>query len=64
MSQIWSATQGNERPFAGYYGPEARINLMIGVENGWSGAQAAYDYLWPFIGSTSRNDSSFRPTQV
>lgn len=32
MSQIWAATQGNERPFAGYYGPEARINLMIGVE--------------------------------
>ena len=23
---------------------------MIGVENGWFGAQDAYDYLWPFIG--------------
>ena len=23
---------------------------MIGVESGWAGAQAAYDYLWPFIG--------------
>jgi len=61
MSQIWSATQGNERPFAGYYGPEARINLMIGVENGWSGAQAAYDYLWPFIGSTSTFCGTFGP---
>ena len=61
MSQIWSATQGNERPFAGYYGPEARINLMIGVENGWSGAQAAYDYLWPFIGSTNTFCGTFGP---
>ena len=50
MAQVWSGTQGNERPFGGYYGPEARLNLMIGVEGGWTGAQAAYDYLWPFIG--------------
>ena len=53
MAQIWAATQGNERPFAGYYGPEARLNLMMGVESGWPGAQTAYDYLWPFIGSTN-----------
>jgi hypothetical protein len=52
-AQIWSATQGNERPFAGYYGPEARLNLMIGVEGGWAGAQTAYDYLWPFIGTAN-----------
>src|SRR6186997_327045 len=25
---------------------------MYGVQNGWPGAQAAYDYLWPFIGTT------------
>ncbi len=52
MSQIWAATNNpdNLRPFAGYVGPEARLNLMIGIEAGWSGAQAAYDYLWPFIG--------------
>jgi hypothetical protein len=50
MAQVWTATQGNERPFGGYYGPEARLNLMMGVEAGWSGAQTAYDYLWPFIG--------------
>jgi hypothetical protein len=61
MSQIWSATQGNERPFAGYYGPEARINLMIGVESGWTGARAAYDYLWPFIGSTNTFCGTFGP---
>ena len=53
MAQIWAATLGNERPFAGYYGPEARLNLMMGVESGWPGAQTAYDYLWPFIGTTN-----------
>ena len=26
---------------------------MMGVESGWAGAQAAYDYLWPFIGTTN-----------
>jgi hypothetical protein len=52
MSQIWAGTNNpdNIRPFAGYYGPEARLNLMMGIESGWTGAQAAYDYLWPFIG--------------
>jgi hypothetical protein len=52
MAQVWAGTAGNERPFAGYYGPEARLNLMMGVEGGWTGAQAAYDYLWPSIGVT------------
>ena len=50
MSEIWSATASHTRPFAGYYGPEARLNLMIGVSNGWFGAQDAYNYLWPFVG--------------
>jgi hypothetical protein len=50
MGQIWNATQSQTRPFPGYYGPEARLNLMIAVEAGWPGAQAAHDYLWPFIG--------------
>ena len=53
MAQVWSATQGQERPFAGFYGPEARMNLMYGVRGAWPGAQAAYDYLWPFIGVTT-----------
>jgi len=52
MAEIWSGTVGQERPFAGFYGPEARLNLMYGIQNGWPGAQAAYDYLWPFIGTT------------
>ncbi len=50
MGEIWTATRAQHRDFAGYYGPEARLNLMIGVEAGWPGAQGAYDYLWPFIG--------------
>jgi hypothetical protein len=49
MSEIWNATASHTRPFAGYYGPEARLNLMIGVTHGWFGAQDAYNYLWPFI---------------
>ena len=47
MAEIWSGTRGHERPFAGFYGPEARLNLIYGIRNGWPGAQAAYDYLWP-----------------
>lgn len=35
--------------FAGYYGSDARMILMIGIEKGWAGAQEAYDYLTPFI---------------
>jgi hypothetical protein len=52
MAEIWNVTRSHTDPFAGHYGPEARLNLMMGVESGWSGAQGAYDYLWPFIGAT------------
>ena len=56
MAEIFvGTTQGPSRfdrwrPYPGYQGPEARLNLMFGVEAGWAGAQDAYDYLWPFIG--------------
>jgi len=53
MAEIWKATKSQTGPFAGRYGPEARLNLMMGVESGWSGAQGAYDYLWPFIGAAN-----------
>ena len=53
MAEIWNATRSHTGPFAGRYGPEARLNLMMGVESGWSGAQGAYDYLWPFIGAAN-----------
>ena len=29
----------------GYYGVDARLMLIIGIENNWPGAQQAYDYL-------------------
>jgi hypothetical protein len=38
------------RDFAGFYGPEARLDLMAAIRNGRPGASGAYDYLWPFIG--------------
>ena len=56
MSEIAvGTTQGPSRfdrwrPYNGYYGPEARLNLMIGVNAGWDGAQEAYQYPFPFIG--------------
>jgi hypothetical protein len=53
IAEIWSGTAARTRPFAGYYGPHARVSLMIGVESGWPGAQAAYDYLWPFLAVAS-----------
>jgi hypothetical protein len=49
MAQVWQATKGQERAFPGYYGPEARLNLMFAIERGWPGAKEAYDFLWPHI---------------
>jgi hypothetical protein len=60
MAEIWAGTRGQERPFAGYSGPEARMTLMIGVEKGWAGAGGAYNYLWPFIGTGSPSDLAQR----
>lgn len=34
---------------AGYYGPEARLVILIGLENGWPGAQVAYNYVHPRV---------------
>lgn len=36
-------------PFKGYYGSDARLMLLIGMENNWPGAKAAYDWLNPII---------------
>ncbi len=52
LKQIADSTIGNpdlQRPYAGFYGPEARLNLMIALNNKWAGAQDSYDYLYPFI---------------
>lgn len=42
-------------PIQGWYGVDARLMLLIAIENGWPGAAALYDWLhpilaqWPFI---------------
>jgi hypothetical protein len=36
-------------PIPGYYGVDARLMLLIGIEQGWPGAQDAYDWLTPQI---------------
>src|SRR3954454_11915910 len=48
LADVWTQTNqlSLQRNFAGFYGPEARLNLMTGIEAGWTGAQNAYDYLW------------------
>lgn len=38
--------------FAGSYGPEARLHLMIGLVNGWPGAPAAYNWLMAWSSPT------------
>ena len=35
--------------FQGYYGPDARLMVVLGLELGWAGSQAAYDYLNPVL---------------
>ena len=42
-----------QRDFAGFYGPEARLNLMMLIDSGKTDAQEPYDYLFPFIGVTN-----------
>ncbi len=61
LPEIWNLTKPYARPFAGRYGPEARLNLMIAVENDWAGARDAYDYLWPFIGAAREHCPSGGP---
>src|SRR5207237_1365518 len=63
LADVWTQTNNLslQRNFAGFYGPEARLNLMMGIEAGWSGAQNAYDYLWPFIGVNNFWGSSAAP---
>lgn len=45
--------------FRGYYGPDARLMTLVGVEQGWAGAGAAYAYIsdilmdQPYVGGIS-----------
>lgn len=41
---------GNLRPFQGYYGPEARLMLMIARRLGWPGAAESLQYLMTNVG--------------
>ena len=41
-----------QRDYAGFYGPEARLDLMMLIESGNTLAPEAYRYLFPFIGET------------
>jgi methionine-rich copper-binding protein CopC len=51
LAQVFTANFGSPPaaapPFAGYEGPNDRLSLMIAVDLGLSGAQAAYNYLNP-----------------
>jgi hypothetical protein len=51
LAQVFDATYGNPpgkaTPFSGYYGPDARLMLMIARRNGWAGAEEAYEFLFP-----------------
>jgi len=51
MAEFRRGAAANHRDFPGYYGPEARLAVMEARERGNAGAQAAYDYLWSFIGT-------------
>ena len=50
---IAMATVGSGQSAGVSSSPETRLVLMIGIENGWSGAQAAYDSLWPALDAWS-----------
>jgi hypothetical protein len=53
LSQVVNATYPPgtpPTPLRGYYGQDARLMLMIGAANNWSGAQEAYNQLFAVIG--------------
>ncbi len=53
----WNIAPGNNgafgtlNQFAGYYGTDARIALIIAIKLGLPGAQTAYDWLMPKLGA-------------
>lgn len=53
MAEMFRVTDkyGNYRPFQGYYGPEARLLLMIAMRLGLPGAPAAFQYLSSNVGA-------------
>lgn len=57
LEQVYNASYSvfAPPPFAGYYGVDARLSLMIAIAQGMTGAQAAYNYLDPQIQSNYAN---------
>lgn len=60
MAEIWAASFVNPDttvippdPFAGFYGIDARLSLLLAIAKGWAGAQDAYDYLMAQDGMTA-----------
>jgi hypothetical protein len=51
LAEVYRATYGDPpakaTSFAGYYGVDARLSLIIARQNGWAGAQDAYGFLFP-----------------
>src|SRR5262249_45720206 len=55
MAQVAAATVGQatlQRDYAGFYGPEARLDLMMLIASGNASAAEPYNYLYPFIAET------------
>ena len=53
IAEVFRVTDkyGNHRPFEGYYGPEARLMLMIAKRLGWPGASESLQYLMSHTGA-------------
>ncbi len=53
IAEVFRVTDkyGNHRPFEGYYGPEARLMLMIAKRLGWPGAGESLQYLTSHTGA-------------
>lgn len=53
LAEVFRVTDkyGNHRPFEGYYGPEARLMLMIAKRQGWPGAAESLRYLTAHTGA-------------
>ncbi len=53
MKELFQSNYGKGEepyPFEGYYGADARLSLMIGIQQGMPGAREACDFLSPRIG--------------
>ena len=58
LKEVFAATFGTPptppMQYAGYYGVDARLMLLIAVREGWPGAREALDYLEPHLSDLPR----------